>query len=145
MKHLFVSYEIAKLLKDKGFDEECLYYYFPTGIVGETIYKLLSKEHEVDLDGTSIDKGYKLGLFQLTVPAPLYQQVIDWFREKHGLHIWAEPMGDINPELYTWYIESTKGIVLQEVGSPKYKNWEWSNESYYQALDAAIKEALKLI
>ena len=66
MKKLFVSYGIAKLLKEKGFNEECFGWYWLNQ--SEIIqYSRCSAKHCVD------------------VPAPLYQQAFDWFREKHML------------------------------------------------------------
>lgn len=71
MKKQFVTYEIALKLKELGFDEECFGYY--------------SKQH---------DDSYFLCIYQQEdeyskerLEAPLWQQVIDWFREKHDIII----------------------------------------------------------
>ena len=66
MKEQFVTYVIAKKLKELGFDEECLGSYFEWPIPDRGTF-------ELSLRGT--------------VPAPLWQQVIDWFREEYNLHI----------------------------------------------------------
>ena len=70
MKHLFVPYELAVKLKEKGFDENCFGFYTEN-------LKLCS----ANLNNINrADKFY--------ISAPLYQQVIDWFREKHK--IWLD-------------------------------------------------------
>lgn len=72
MKNQFVSYEIAKALKELGFNEECLgYYYFsvPMELYVASTYKIVSP---INLD---------------IIWAPLWQQAILWLNkvgsEKH--------------------------------------------------------------
>lgn len=69
MKHLFVPYEIALLAKEKGFDEPCLAIYenkeLHTWRVADTLVQ------QKDLANSD------------SIVAPLYQQLIDWFREKN--------------------------------------------------------------
>ena len=71
MKHLFVPSGIALMAKEKGFDELCITRW------GETSKKLYEswkplKNSEDGEDFTS---------------APLYQQLIDWFKKEHELLI----------------------------------------------------------
>lgn len=76
MKEQFVPYEIALKLSEKGFDWHCLAVYMngefqiPRGF-GMAI---VTTEHVDILKGKAI-------------LAPLWQQVIDWFREKHFIDI----------------------------------------------------------
>ena len=110
MKHLFVPYEIAKKLKELGFEEECLGYYDN---------KILTySKNDVFRNFATIKN--KLA------SAPLYQQVIDWLREKK----------------------------IKVVENPKFGGWEiWGkyDDNYIQLsnsvynIDNAIEEALKLI
>lgn len=76
MKDLFVPYKIAKQLKEKGFNEPCL-----------TAYIVERKELLSIFDS---DDGFlkNTDLIEGRYSAPLYQQVIDWFREKHEILIW---------------------------------------------------------
>ncbi len=64
MKHLFVTYEIAKLLNEKGFNEPCLAYF-------ETENTL----NFMDTEYGSITPTTKEGL---KIDAPLPQQAIEW-------------------------------------------------------------------
>lgn len=75
MKHLFIPYELAVIAKEKN-------YKFNGDITGEytTGGKLVSPMIDFyDYDCHVGDHG--------NILAPLYQQIIDWFREKHKLHI----------------------------------------------------------
>ena len=59
----FVPYNEALELKELGFDEECLSYYF----------------------NKQLSFGSKTAYGEV-VEAPLYQQAFRWFREKYNLH-----------------------------------------------------------
>lgn len=76
MKHLFVPYELALILKEKGFDEPCL------GRYRDKKFQLYSviKEHCYNSDPIS----------NKDISAPLYQQVIDWFYNKHRIFVEAD-------------------------------------------------------
>lgn len=124
MKHLFVPYEIALKLKEKGFDEPCFGMY----IQGILHYKLP--------EGQTI-----------LLQAPLYQQVIDWFREKHNLHFEIKVEDYVSEPTYYWsifgrYKDMSLIRCLMNSGD-KFSQDKF--KSYYEALNKAIEEALKLI
>lgn len=137
MKHLFVPYEIALKLKEKGFDEPCLGYYSPHNlnyVYHDTIYSNIWEEF----------KGSNNGL-----PVPLYQQVIDWFREKHKLMLIQSCVPSKNNSLLFGFIIQYLN-ELEEAGTSKVMIHRRERntsgyESYYEALNKAIEEALKLI
>ena len=88
MKDLFVSYEIAKQLKEKGFNEPCLAWYefnYPQYL--HYPYKSF-QSHSV-----SYDKIYNE--YTEKISASLYQQVVDWLFEKHKIAIMYSPQKDI--------------------------------------------------
>ncbi len=66
MKHLFVPYEFALLLKEKGFDESCFAHYHKDGMLSDV---RLMKNSEITNKYDSCT-------------APLYQQVSDWLYKK---------------------------------------------------------------
>ena len=121
MKHLFVPYKLAEKLKEKGFDEPCL------GRYRDKKFQLYSviKEHCYNSDPIS----------HKDISAPLYQQVIDFFREKHNINIEVQYRNTDHVYLVTLYPMQPR-TTLDVVG--KFKN-------YYDALNKAIEEALKLI
>ena len=92
MKKQFVTYEIALKLKELGFDEECFGRY-----EGADYY--LEKWNEVKLEPTHTTSQNTFS-WQLA-SAPLWQQVIDWLREKHNIHISIYPKMDVNCVDYT--------------------------------------------
>lgn len=83
MNHLFVPYQEALELKELGFDEQCLaHYVFRTNTSGKGEVFL----HIGKLDYDDIYLEYK----QENIP--LYSQAFDWFREKHSLYSYIEPV-----------------------------------------------------
>ena len=129
MEKLFVPYEIAKQLKEKGFDELCFRYY------NVKDYDLpLYYQNDLSLEGEDFNdiKYEKIG----QISAPLYQQVMDWFRRKHKIHI--EIMSP--PKNGDWH------YVLYKINeTPPIGRSESTHYLYDDAIDTAIKEALKLI
>jgi hypothetical protein len=116
MQKEFCDYTISLVLKELGFNEPCLAYY-----VNETfkckIY--LNKDANYNSDFT-------IGNL---IAAPLYSQIIDWFREKYGLHI------DI-------------GLDDKEEGYYNYAinlNWRYDGGTYYEARKLAILDAIKVV
>lgn len=128
IKDLFVSYEIAKQLKDKGFNEVCLGWFQFENYGTEVHTDKYWKEKLSGLDAEEF------------LNAPLYQQVVDWFREKKDIQInivWNKfyPNTPYEFEMRpTW-----RGEVLRPYGL------SGMSATYYEALTRAIEEAIKLI
>ena len=127
----YVSFETAKLLKEKGFDV------YGDGSFGSEIkiwmeYSPFGKIRDISSSRPSI-KGY---------PAPTLQMAMKWLREVHNIHIIAEPcLGEGNePNLSfnRWF-----WTILKEEGEykPIRKIDEFTN--YEQACEAAIKYCLE--
>jgi hypothetical protein len=136
MKELFVPYEESLALRELGFDEPTNYLYnsshdtpeaFPCDTVG--IWK----------DWNSI---YRCGLTKHLLSAPLYQQVFEWFRKKHGL------ICEITYEIENFYF-NIKSI------SNKYDNYEillslrnrneWAFKSYEDAQIACLQNMIEIV
>lgn len=133
MKHLFIPYEIALQLKEKGFDEECLRtwsWYFSPYFEGTE-----KQEEAILIDNKR--KSYETGneLPRKYCYAPLYQQVIDWFREKKSIWIQVEMMY-YDGVFYNYTIIQSNGKVIKCAES---------YYDYYETLENAIKETLNLI
>ena len=62
----YVSFEVAKLLKGKGFDEYCGYYSSNGEYCGYCVYNHRGKDY---------------------ISAPTLQMAMKWLREVHNLHI----------------------------------------------------------
>lgn len=130
MKHLFVPYELALKLKEKGFDEQCLACYnLDRYFFIRHIGNCLGADDYTN--NTNIPDDY--GIFS----APLYQQVIDWFREKHKILVFADT------NTHDWSCHSP---TLHQKGKGHIRvTGTIEFDDYYEALNKAIEEAIKLI
>lgn len=128
---LFVPYEIALKLKEKGFDEECFGNYDcwskkePARLMTNIYPYFLGQEYAKRFDKTCI-------------LAPLYQQVID-FLETCGIYIRTYPSLLSYPMWWDWELQIKLPYkIISSKDDEQYKN-------KYEALNKAIEEALKLI
>jgi len=75
-----VPHEIAKSLKDIGFDKECMAFWGNNGSVFEMEY------YDQECTNSELENGcyyIKREDFQKDCTAPLFQQVFDWFQGSH--------------------------------------------------------------
>ena len=70
----YVSFETAKLLKEKGFDEECVYFY--DWDEEDEIYRICS-------NGGSCNEARFPSYYSM----PTLQMAMKWFRIEHNIHI----------------------------------------------------------
>lgn len=112
----YVSFEIAKLLKEKGFNEPCIGFYNP-------------------IDGcffeTSIRKSWNYNQHG-SINAPTLQMAMKWLREVHHLHITV-----FSSSQESWMYRITKPHQTLKEGC--YGEDYASNE---EACEAAIKYCL---
>lgn len=133
IKEDYVSYEVAKLLKEKGFDEKTLAYY----------------DDDILCNGFWFEWNRSpLG----HISAPTHQMAMDWLREKHQLHISVDvsPIyGKVKDEkgrntcdlLYWHYMAS--GEWMNDKYNPQQKAFVVSEKIHKKAVDAALKYALE--
>jgi len=123
LEKLFVPYKIAKQLSKRGFNKPCFGYYLECleRETNKTIFPLLCEGVRPMLQEKLPDN---------LTNAPLYQQVIDWFRE-HNIGIqWNIYNG------YTGHINYIRGSKWEHIETKEYQN-------FYNMLNASIQEALK--
>ena len=118
LKEDYVSFEVAKLLKEKGFDEPLKRFYNSEGKRGISSY-------------------YNWNLNDCDYSCPTHQMARRWLREKY--YIYADPIkqGNYNDcsEYYTWIV-ACMGII--------HRNSSVADKlSYEQAVEAALKYALE--
>ena len=77
MNEDFVSFEIAKKLKEKGFNEPCYAYYHCNG--GNDSFELCG------------DRDFLNSKNQYRVAAPTIPQVLKWLRNTYNLHVETYP------------------------------------------------------
>lgn len=121
-KELFVSYDIALKVKEKGFNEPCLYYFDEMKDLGST-----------SAAWTCWNTSTKL------VSMPLHQQVIDWLRIEHCIHIC--PKHHITSQTYGYVITGKyTNDIMERLVDCTFNKYE-----YYEMLEKSIETALNLI
>ena len=162
MKQLFVSQEIAKELKLKGFDEPCLAV-FELICAGDAIPRF---RYNFDSEGlffnhNKIKIQFKTNNWYWS--APMYEQVTNWLRFKHDIYIETSLTSDEYKNYHQVWIKDNRGkyeIVTSDtnpshtnsafaIQSKSAKNEEerikYLAECYYIMITKAIEQALKLI
>ena len=84
----YVSFETAKLLKEKGFDCECRAYYTNSVVIGEELH--LSRNEPYD---------YNNGIYP-SYSAPTLQVAMKWLRETHNIYIAVNITYSENPKIF---------------------------------------------
>lgn len=137
MKEQFVTYEVALAIKELGFDENCIGYF------GSNHSLILSP---LDYNKNSLSyEDYPMDCKPIS--APLWQQAIDWVREKYRYDIQITfPYNDSNK------IEGINSVyydieIYHLSGGDAYKSFKFSqiSNNYYYARKQAILIAIKLI
>ena len=133
VQEAFVSFETAKLLKGKGFDEKCLMAY----IDGELFNYYDSdfpSEYELKNDGSEV------------IDAPTQQMAMRWLREGKGLVI----LIDYNrllygPIPYYFHIYTTSGDNggRESNLAPIDPYYHYKYKTYEEACEASIKYCLE--
>ena len=129
----YVSFEIAKLLKEKGFYGECMsMYVIPKPHTG------MGNPNEAKIAPHGRDSYYYDGyLYQCE--APTLQMAIKWLREVHHCVICITPLifycGEIASK-WGYCIWADDNTEVDEESSPRL-------ESYEEACEAAIKYCLE--
>jgi len=118
MREAYCSFEVSKLLKEKGFGWECC---------GR--YSVRSKEFHLDCTRRCNNSG----LFEYA--APTHQMAMAWLREVHNLHIEIAR----GPKGYHIMIE------IIPLGVVKYITREIVGTNYVDSYEEAIEAALKFI
>lgn len=123
-KEDYVSLEVAKLLKEKGFDEQCRYTY--------------CGESEEDI-GVSNNKNSSFP--QDIYSMPTLYEAQKWLRNSHNIHI----VIDNYACGYAWFLyKADNGTRISEYAEDG-PNDGGCWDTYEEALNAGILEALKLI
>jgi hypothetical protein len=125
MEKQFVTYPIALKLKELGFNKECFGWFMPNSLY----YDRKCPKSENNLNSE---------MYNSTVcSAPLWQQAIDWIREKYKLLILIEFSGIcLNDSYYSYFIHQN------------YDCLEYESQTYFSyeiAREHAILKALELI
>lgn len=132
----YVSFETAKLLKEKNFDGVCRAGYTSHGILN------ILEVKEYLTNQTCPDTYWNC-------VAPTLQMAMKWLREVHDLHIMVNCIGKVN---YDPIVQRFDGKDFEiegvEVGTTRRINGKWENvrrgfKTNEEACEAAIKYCLE--
>ena len=154
MKEQFVPYEIANILKEKGFDEPCFgtYNSFGDFIQSNSEYPLPKNSDKLhdDIWLKHIQTHFPDHTPDMLCTAPLWQQVIDWLRDKHQIEIVLSGITVYDIRKYhicLYYnvdgIMTDHSMLLFDEETREYAGYQ--TFTYPEARQAAIEHALTLI
>ena len=120
IKEAYCSYEISKLLKEKGFNEECTHYY------------------DVD-DGIEYTNGARVinSNTETYFVSPTHQMACAWLREVYKIFIEISVSIDLNGNYHYSYHILNKELEYVRKG---YTDFDWN---YEDAVEAALKYSLE--
>jgi len=126
----YVSFETAKLLKEKGFDEDCHAHW---DLTTET------KTPKIGLSVSSKNWNYKWNPIQFPISAPTHQMAMKWLREVHNIFIVIEP------HMYDYINEKNSSYVASLWQGDNYYENIISKDcpTYEETVEAAIKYCLE--
>lgn len=130
IEEAYVSFEVAKLLKEKGFDEDCRYFYDcatpNTGYLSNKRYGEYIHNSKVVYDGRNL------------AACPTHQMAMAWLRQTHKINIVIMPaVTDDDGDggcLYKYIIFKTTEVIHKS---------ECLYEKYDVACDNSLKYALE--
>ena len=121
----YVSFEVAKLLKEKGFNEDCYTFY-------EYDNKEFYREERIPCCNSRSDD----------YAAPTHQMAMKWLREVHKIFIYIEPFITTSGlQGYKPYCTKIGGEFMWINPLRKYSNT--SSDTYEEAVEAALKYSLE--
>ena len=133
-----VKFEIAKLLKEKGFDEKCSHYYINDFQNFKHDGKLYKTSLPNDWDNENIFQYVKRTNQPHLCNTPTIAEVVMWLYEKHG--IWTVVNVNI---MGSWYFEH---FDLKEKRNAQFKptdtHYDSSTEAYSQAILYTLKNLI---
>ena len=135
MKEQLISFETAKLAKEKGFDALCYDAFNSKG----NLYSHGWCEYLYD---NKVEIPFRSGVLESKdVLAPTQSLLAKWLREVHNIHFEIKPIFDVKDNLKPYHISVIK--------NPSGKDFEYeivgSLDTYEEALEIGLQEALKLI
>ena len=122
IKEAYCSKEVSKLLKEKGFNEPCFYYY-KDGVLMFSPFLKGRNSYQTN-----------------TYSAPTHQMAIAWLREVHNICITIYPDKEKGYEAVLYDIENDVEIILQSFGVYGIHIYK---EIYEEAVEAALKYVLE--
>lgn len=124
IKEAYCSYEVAKLLKEKGFNEPIRCW-----------YDSAKDFHERGGEMRNSD------CISPTIMCPTHQMAMKWLREAHGIFILIKPYDSYYDDKYEFSIYKKQNTVIFEWELLEIENSLY--EGYEETVEAALKYSLE--
>ena len=120
-----VTFELAKLLKEKGFDKTTLEAYIHRGV-----------EHK-----SSSYKGWLTkNKLLCDIPAPTISEVVMWLYEKHGIWVYTKPVLDEDGEwIFKGYVKHLNDFKAKEYQTKLLRE---PTEAYEAAIEYTLNKLI---
>lgn len=137
----FVPFELAKKLKEKGFNKPCYGWYYPSEVCGFD-YKTIIVFNHSDYRGSN----YKDMLVSHNdgkhIDVPTIYQVLKWLREEKKLYIepciLADGDTDADGKMLNKYTYWSFSITFIETGDMIYFEYEHIDEKRFNSYEEAV-------
>lgn len=123
VKEVYVSFEVAKLLKEKGFDEPIKKHYYDNGVLSTLETEYLN-----------------WNLSKTLLSAPTHQMALAWLREKENRYISIVYSYICNK--YKVSIDKFNAENISDLNNNLYTT-DYIYSSYEAAIEAALKYSLE--
>jgi len=141
MQEELITFETAKLAKEKGFNILTISYYTPEGYCTESAgYQTERLEESNWNDGQG---SYPTSPEEVDCSAPTQALLQKWLREVHNIDVFINRDGMFRKESYCIFIhDNIKNISrLRPLDNDMFSGYS----TYEEALEVGLQEALKLI
>jgi hypothetical protein len=141
MEPTYVTFDQAKLLKEKGFDESCKHYY-------DLNFKELTFHVEDSWKNSEIKNGYPKDIFEKLgkhpmISSPEQWKVIEWLRVNYGIWVEVNHCGTFNEFAFKICKLNKKNVKTEPHHISDFsKGWSSPQEAYSAAFDYILKELI---
>ncbi len=133
----YVNRVIAKLLKDKGYNLPCEFYWFEES----TVSIPTRTQYRVENDWNSYTTN-------LRISAPFISNVVDWLLDKHGVYIHISPHGDNNTSFenckwwFSLYKETLENLMAGSKMTSNIEDFNSKTEAELAAIEYTLKNLI---
>lgn len=133
IKEVYCSFEVSKLLKEKGFNEKCRGGYHYEFDDNDNIIVMFEEWMAQPYNNDVVDEGFLCS-------APTHQMAMDWLREVHKVFIVIDAY---HADHWEGYIDSFEIRIYSHASTIIVPNEIAHHTDYTEAVEAALKYSLE--
>lgn len=134
-----VNFELAKLLKEKGFDKPTFYYYENEKLTEPYLENGSSTDVDFRVDLSDLKEHFNK--WSKRVSAPTIAEVVMWLYEKYGIWISVQPTSVVGVFQFRTY-HNNNGVMSQHWNDSMSKNFNSPTEAYEAAIDYVLQKLI---